>query len=398
MKHIIGIGLGIVLLVGTAPALAASPAAARTTDRSPSVSARQVAAKVVVLRGRGPSAHGTVRLERRHAGHWKKVARATVRHHRYRVTVRQHARVVRYRAVAGGLASRSVVVRARVVRPASAAPSAVTSATPTSATSTTAPLGDACGPRVLKADGTPWACTFVDNFDGTSLDRTKWVAQTNFVSGTAAAHACYRDDPRNVSVGGGTLNLTVRRESTPIACENKSLGATSDYSAGSVMTYRLFSQKYGRFEARMKAPATSVPGLQEDFWLWPDDRDATSLIWPAAGEIDVAELYSQYPKLNIPYLHYTAWDNWGPVPGLNTSWTCSAPRGVYNTYTLDWTATEVRIGVNGKTCLVNKRGDIAFQRRYILAFSQMLGTAANALTANTPLPSTMNVDYVRVWS
>jgi beta-glucanase (GH16 family) len=225
-----------------------------------------------------------------------------------------------------------------------------------------------------------------------------WVPQTNFVTGTAAAHACYRDDPRNVSVSGGTLNLTVRKESSPIPCVNKSLGATADYSSGMVTTYRQWSQKYGRFEARFKVPATTATGLQEDFWLWPDDRDATNLVWPAAGEIDVAELYSQYPTLNIPFLHYTAWDNGGPVPGLNTSWTCAAPRGVFNTYTLEWTATQLSIAVNGKTCLVNKSGDIAFQRRYIMAFTQGLGTATNALNPSTPVPSTMNVDYVRVWS
>jgi beta-glucanase (GH16 family) len=199
-------------------------------------------------------------------------------------------------------------------------------------------------------------------------------------------------------VGGGTLNLTVRKESTPIRCANTSMGATADYSSGMVSTYHLFSQKYGRFETRFKVPATTAPGLQEDFWLWPDDRDASNLLWPAAGEIDVAELYSQYYQLNVPFLHYTWYDNWGPRPGLNTSWTCAAARGSYNTYTLEWTASQISIAVNGKTCLVNKSGDVAFQRRYIMAFTQALGTGTNAVGTGTPIPSTMNVDYVRVWS
>ena len=256
----------------------------------------------------------------------------------------------------------------------------------------------ACGATVLKADGTAWTCTFDDEFSGTSLDTTKWIPQTNFSSGTTAAHACYTASPNNISEAGGSLNLTVRRESAPVACANTSLGATSYYTAGSVMTYHLFSQQYGRFEARIKTTATTAPGLQESFWLWPDDRyDTSGTYWPAAGEIDVAETYSQYYSLAIPYLHYTSYDNGGPIPGTNTAWNCAASRGVYNTYTLTWSATRIQIDVNGKTCLVNTSGDPAFQKRYLVALSALLGTGSNALTSATPLPATTSIDYVRVW-
>ena len=26
--------------------------------------------------------------------------------------------------------------------------------------------------------------------------------------------------------------------------------------------------------------------------------------WPASGEIDFAEFYSQYPNLDVPFIHY----------------------------------------------------------------------------------------------
>ena len=81
---------------------------------------------------------------------------------------------------------------------------------------------------------------------------------------------------------------------------------------------------------------------------------------------------------------------------MNTAY-CTAARGKFNTYTLTWTPTTLTILVNGKTCLVNTSGDPAFQKPYILAFSQALGVGANALRSNTPMPATMQVDYVRVW-
>ena len=270
------------------------------------------------------------------------------------------------------------------------------SPTPTSTSSTSS---SNCGSTTLtKADGTPWVCSFDDEFNGTALDSTKWVPQTNFVSGTSAAYACYTSSSSNINESGGSLNLTVRREAVPILCQDTAYGTSSYYSAGSVMTYHLFSQQYGRFEARIKTQATTVPGLQETFWLWPDDRyDTSGTYWPASGEMDVAETYSQYPNLMIPFLHYTWNDNGGPVPGVNTAWNCASSRGTYHTYTLTWSSKTIEIDVDGLPCLINNSGDPAFQKRYIIALSALLGTGANALQAGTPLPATTNVDYVRVW-
>jgi beta-glucanase (GH16 family) len=164
-----------------------------------------------------------------------------------------------------------------------------------------------------------------------------------------------------------------------------------------VSTYHLFSQQYGRFQARIKVAATRSPGLQETFWLWPDDRVGSVMAWPANGEIDVVETYSQHSDLGIPFLHYTANDNGGPIPGTNTAWNCAARRGVFNTWTLVWSPTRLRIMVNGSTCMVNTSGHDAFKKPYIAAFTQALGAAGNVYDGRAPIPATMKVDYLRVW-
>ncbi|HEX2893249.1 MAG TPA: glycoside hydrolase family 16 protein, partial [Marmoricola sp.] len=265
------------------------------------------------------------------------------------------------------------------------------------------PVSDACGAQILKADGTPWQCTFHDDFDGAELDRSQWAPQTlAYTTGDATAgYACYVDDPKNISVGGGMLSLTVRREDSPQPCLSAtSLDAVSSpYTAGMVSTYHLFSQQYGRFEARIRNTASSAPGLQETFWLWPDDRYVT-LDWPTTGEIDVSETYSVFADLSIPFLHYGTTRPEPSVPGVNTAYDCIAHRGVWNIYTLEWTPTTLTILVNGQHCLTNESGDSAFQRPYLLALTQALGQRGqtdNSLTDATPLPATMDVDYVRVW-
>jgi beta-glucanase (GH16 family) len=255
---------------------------------------------------------------------------------------------------------------------------------------------DACGTRPAKADGSLWSCTFNDDFSGSTLDRTKWMPQTAFATGVQSAHACYLDDPSVINVENGSLNLTVRKVANPVSCAFGNLTGPTNYVAGSVMTYRLFSQQYGRFEARIKNTATTYPGLHEAFWLWPDDRYSDGTVWPTAGEIDVSETYSAYPNLSVPFLHYSA-DAYGATPGLNTAWDCTAYRGVWNTYTLEWSATKLQILVNGKNCLTNTSADPAFMKPYIIALTQALGAAGNEYDGRAPLPATMNVDYIKVW-
>ncbi len=267
---------------------------------------------------------------------------------------------------------------------------------PADARRSPAPPTDACGTVLAKADGTTWACTFVDNFDGTSLDRRSWLPQVYFAMGTQEAHTCYADDPSHVSVARGALRLTMRKVAIPVSCTFGGLTGPTSYVSGGVTSYHLFSQQYGRFEARIKNTATSAPGLHEAFWLWPDDRYPSDTVWPVAGEIDISETYSAHPTLSIPFLHYSA-DAHGGVHGLNTAYNCTADRGVWNKYTLEWTASKLQILVNGKVCLTNTSGDPAFMKPYIIALTQGMGAAGNVYDGRAPLPATMSVDYVKVW-
>ena len=379
----------LVVTIGVgAPATASS-------RKAPSVSLRQTNLEVVTVSGRTATARPTVRFDRRVGSRWVLVKRTRARHHRYTSTLTVAAGTSATFRVTSNRRSRTFVVRMPAAGPIP------TSTSPTAVIAEAAKpplLYDACGVRPRKADGTPWSCTFHDEFDGTTLDRTKWVPQRAFITGDQnAGYACYVDDPDNIAVGSGILNLTVRKEATPQPCGSATSTVTSPYTAGAVSTYHLFSQQYGRFEARIRNTASSAAGLHEAFWLWPDDRVPSTDKWPVAGEIDISETYSQYDNLSIPFLHYYA-DAGGPQPGVNTAWNCTANRGAWNTYALEWTPATLTILVNGKTCLVNTSGDPAFQKPYIVALTQALGNGTNTMSASTTIPATMSIDYVRVWS
>ena len=240
-----------------------------------------------------------------------------------------------------------------------------------------------------------YRCTFDDEFSGSTLNTRVWVVQSGFATGNPGAIACTVNDPRYINVSGGALHLIAADTGTPYACG----GTTTTYEAPTISTYHTFSQQYGMFEVRTRnsvTPTLNEPGAHEAFWLWPDDR-YSAINWPASGEIDVSETYSNYSNLSIPYLHYTANDNGGPIPGTNTAYNCVATRGQWNTYDLIWTPTSITINVNGATCLVNTSGDPAFRKPYLMMLSQALGAGTDAMTSTDILPATTDVDYVRVW-
>jgi len=382
-----GVALMVVALASVVSLGNVSPATA-SSGAAPSVSLRQSGSGTVTVSGRTAGAAPRVSFYRATRSGWALVKRVRAHHHRYsaRLAVAPSARSFK---VTADSRSRTFVVRGATATAAATAPA--TAAAPASKPS----QSDACGVRPLKADGSAWSCTFADDFNGTTLDRTKWIPQTIFATGSADAYACYRDDPSNVSVSNGALNLTLLKLAAPAPCGLSSLGPTV-YQSGMVSTWHLFSQQYGRFEARIKNTATTSPGLHEAFWMWPDDRYGDASNWPTTGEIDVSETYSVWPTVSQPFLHYSA-DSGGQQLGLNTAWDCTAQRGQWNTYTLEWTAQRITIFVNGKTCLVNTSGDAAFQKRYIIDLTQSLGGAPDAPVADTPFPATMQVDYVRVW-
>ena len=94
-----------------------------------------------------------------------------------------------------------------------------------------------CGDETpIKADGTQWHCTFDEEFDGTGLDRSTWTVQTTASYGFHSGQECMVDDPDNVSVSGGHLNLTVRDVGEEFICKAPKGGYVTHYTGAAVYT------------------------------------------------------------------------------------------------------------------------------------------------------------------
>ncbi|WP_435770121.1 glycoside hydrolase family 16 protein [Nocardioides sp. SYSU DS0651] len=374
---------GFVVHTTTASSQPAGPAAHTQVQVAAAGSSKPVLGRPVTRRksltfkGRARP-HARVRLQVRAGDRWvvKRTVR-TDRRGRFGVRIANPKRTRSYRVVVNRRAS---AVR-RVERKSRPKPPP-------------APV-DACGTRPARPDGSYYECTFVEQFAGTELDPTRWLPQ--HMAG-AAGDACYINSPETVRVADGVLRLSARPAEGDLQCPQRADGTRGSVTGGWVSTYRRWGQQYGRFEARIKVSDHATAGLHEAFWLWPDVRTASDREWPASGEIDIMETYSQYPDLVVPFLHYNEDDNGGPVDGLNTAWNCPSSRGEWHTYGLVWTADRLTITVDGKTCLVNTHGAESFRKEFIINLTQALGTGTNLYrSSSVPLPATMEVDYVKVW-
>ena len=216
-----------------------------------------------------------------------------------------------------------------------------------------------------------WHLIFDDEFNGSRLDTSHWSTGW-FGSGVTwpvnpNAPECF--DPRRVSVGGGSLNVSVAVK--PETCEGK----TRPYAAGIVTTNGKFSYRYGYAEIRAKI-AVSAAGVVYD-WpaFWTDGQN-----WPADGEDDIVEGLGG----RLCWHFHSA----AGVPG-----TCKQTpvKPGWHTFGADWEPGSVTYYYNGRRVGRITRG-ITAAPMYLI-----LGIGADAQYGGPTRAATFRVAYVRVW-
>ena len=259
---------------------------------------------------------------------------------------------------------------------------------------------DVCGgEHPVDPAGGRYTCTFGDEFDGTGFDMSKWMAQdTSFSGMTSGNKDCYRDSTDVISVSDGAAHISARRTDAPFTCRSPLGDFTSQSIVGTVATRTHFAQTYGRFEFRARFPDATVPGVHSALWLYPADN--TYGPWPASGEIDVAEWFSNTPTKVYPSAHYT-----GEVPFQSSGFDCNvATPHDFHTYAVDWTPSSMYFFVDDKLCWQHSwsaqsplPGSGPFDQPFYLVLTQVFGAETNAVSAATPGVATTDVDWVRVF-
>lgn len=146
-------------------------------------------------------------------------------------------------------------------------------------------------PQIAPREGAGWELVWADEFEGSALDRTKWMPEVSCWGGGNSERQCYTDRPANIAVQDGLLLLKARKERftgparPPEIAEKPNPDILQFYTSGKVRTRGLHAWRYGRFEVRARVPAGQ--GTWPAVWMMP----AEDLYgpWPRSGEIDILE-------------------------------------------------------------------------------------------------------------
>jgi beta-glucanase (GH16 family) len=239
-----------------------------------------------------------------------------------------------------------------------------------------------------------WTMIFHDEFNGTSLDTTKWTTcYFNFTVGNGCDHdqgelELYR--PENVVVSNGTLKL--RAERRTIVASN---GKTYDYTSGMITTGPTtfnskdtrFAFQYGYMEIRAKVPYGN--GLWPAFWTLPAD-----LSWPP--EIDVFEILGNAPHIINMHYHYPTAN--GGDGDSGAKWAGPDFSADWHTYAVDWEPHAIIWYVDGiERRRYTDASHIVSKPMYLVANLAVGGDWPGSPNRITRFPSYFEIDYIRVW-
>ncbi len=239
-----------------------------------------------------------------------------------------------------------------------------------------------------------------DEFNGTSLDATKWNIEKGYGSGDSGwgndEWQLYTDSSSNVRVAGGNLVLTARCDSG--VCDKRDGSITS----ARINTKGKFSTKFGKIQARIKTP--NGKGMWSAFWMLGTNFDSVG--WPKSGEIDIMEMHFLYSNDRTTH---TAMHWWDESAAAGSEWTyytnyktfTESLSSDYHIYEIDWNEGRIIGKIDGQsffTRTIDPNTMTEFLNDFFLIFNVAVGgTLGGAPDATTVWPQEMSVDWVRVY-
>jgi beta-glucanase (GH16 family) len=261
----------------------------------------------------------------------------------------------------------------------------------------TLPTGSSSDRSHNSEDG--WVLSWSDEFnqqDGTAPDLSKW----SFAEGVGNNGwgnnelEYYTKRPSNVVVQNGALVITARRETY-----TDSSGITRNFTSARLRTQELFSQAYGRFEARIRIPAG--PGLWPAFWLLGDN--IKSVGWPSCGEIDIMENIGREPAIAHGTIHGPGYSG---GKGIGSPYALASGRFAddYHVFAAEWEPNQIRFYVDDHLYATRTPADLppgtkwVYDHPFYVILDLAIGGGWPGSPDNTTVfPQTMLVDYVRVY-
>ena len=261
-----------------------------------------------------------------------------------------------------------------------------------------------------------------DEFDGNSLDGTKWTALNGgWKDENQQVRNCYTRSDENINVSGGSLNLIGLYK--PGATCTGGNTKTGNFTSGFVQTKNKAYFKYGYIEARIKMPKnkSTWPG----FWMSPNNSPYGPG-WPDWGEIDIVETKGSNHQFAASDAHWRDKNTPTGQTGSHRNRQGVIPPSKFgtgndttewHTYGVKWTEGKLEYFIDGEwhhTITEFKNSNSTgspngpFDQNFFLRLNLAIGgnyidspwdDPINSVGAanGEGFPATMSVDYVRVY-
>jgi beta-glucanase (GH16 family) len=249
------------------------------------------------------------------------------------------------------------------------------------------------------ASAAPGAQTWADEFNGaagTPPDASRWKYDIGGHGWGNNEMQYYTNSTRNAAHdGNGNMVITARRENPAgYGCHY----GTCQYTSARLLTADRFTQRYGRFEARMRIPRGQ--GIWPAFWMLGDDIGSVG--WPNSGEIDIMENIGREPGTVHGTLHGPGYSGGNAVSASYSLPGGQAFADAFHTFTVDWAPDSVTWYVDGVQYARRTPADLRGNRWvFDHPFFMIMNVAVGGYwpgypDATTTFPQQLVVDYVRV--
>jgi beta-glucanase (GH16 family) len=248
-----------------------------------------------------------------------------------------------------------------------------------------------------------WNLVWSDDFQYTGLpDPKKWGYEEGFVRNKESQYYTV-NRKENARVENGMLIIEAHKELYPNphfdsnGKDWRTKTAQAQYTSASLTTFEKASWKFGRFVVCAKVPGAH--GAWPAFWMLGENHKTAG--WPACGEIDTMEWFSQRPAVIKGSVLFINRNNKFQSVSKDHP-TAPAPAEGFHTYETRWYPDRIDIycdDVKYNTMHVDDAasGDKnAFRKPMFLLLNLALGSTSGKID-DSKFPLQYQVKYVRVY-
>ncbi len=256
---------------------------------------------------------------------------------------------------------------------------------------------------------TKWNYLDGDEFNGTTLDTSKW--RDDYPWGRSLYcnfENQYYSESKNFKFEDGVLSLIAKKESIQsktipyesdsfrLICDGKDLGSnlrTFSYTCGMIFSKQKYH--YGYYEMKFKSPEGK--GLWPAFWLYAGHENDEVDIFETNGSRNTdmhVDVHCKNGCKNYKTTLGIVKKNWGDYLRTSGNW-----KNGYNVISIEWQPGYIRWFLNGETVAWWK-GKFDYPMWVIanIALARDNGPFGPGPDASTVFPAYFDIDYIRIWS